>query len=259
MLVYGALLDAIRRQRAAVRATQPRRRVFRAKGKREIAAAEFAAYPCVQLCPDCGWFDWDAEFCRECGQATHDLRREDIAEFHRDETVASAQEPSETVSNVSQRVGLVSGAGLGALAGILFAGASGGASIFGLAGLLVGAYAGYLLGPEAARPVMGLLPGAKERAQRWFEPDESDADPGILTSPFSQQSCRAYRIRVLLAVPEALRVTIPVIDESRGRSDATLSLPTTPIEPDRERLARYLRERGLHISDGDWRVWEAVA
>lgn len=254
------MLDAIRRQRQMEREMQRRRAPSRVRLRGAAGADDRAPFECVRLCPECGWFDWKADTCVECGASTHDLTHEFAAQAHRDALAASTT-PAPLASAVGRTLGVLASAAAFGGAFYLFGRGSFNVVVFTVAGILPGVPIGWLIGEDVARRLTRSVPLLRtDRALRRHR--SSNGDAHARTAPLSGRPCDGWRVVVDYSADgtEANRRT--VVDEQRGIA-ATDPLPIDPnahelVDADPDPLRRYLRERGFFDIDGDYRVFEAV-
>lgn len=241
-------------------------------------------FPCQLLCDSCGYLSERRDPCPACGRvAWIDLGLWAHAHALREREEAERQNPA---PEVRWQVRLASlGLGGGLVAGLAAAGV-----------LAVGWPALLLCGAGATAATHGL--GRRRlgwsimaRRVRWptrwriplplSEPDapiaaraRGTAEPrgALLTAPFSRRPCLAYEIAVLFDTPGDAWPPIWVLREVRSSafavdghelaSDAAvLAAPQEKLERPaitEEALSRFLRERGLFATDGQFDLFEAI-
>lgn len=253
------MLDAVRRQRRLERDTRRRRKPRRDRRPLiDDGAPAHAPFPCMQLCPDCGWFDRISQTCPECGTEMHDLTNHFTALANRDAMEQALEQPHGPVaSTVRLGTSLLTGVGLGA-ACVALAWGTVALIPIAAAGVVLGAGVGALVSKDTALIVTRSMPQLTGRAIRWHR--SVPATSTMLRSPFRQRQCRGWRVRVEYSADGTGGTWRPVIDEQHAPYGLEIAHPTTPIAPDEQtRLGRYLRERGFFEEDGEYRAFEAFS
>lgn len=255
----------------------------------EHETAHRVDFDCFHLCAHCGYLSRGAEgVCPACKVETWlDLGDHLVADSVRDEEIRTRRVIPAWIKVGLGAVLTVTMASVVVCLNVLWLYDLGAYATW-LVGL--GAFAVavvvYLL---AVRPLAVLLLRArKNKPYRWHLPMPlSDATTPVRTilgtasltgepliAPFSRRGCIAYQACVLFDTPGDARPPEWVIQESFGidfevegdAMDGDHVLVRTPLEEipleqaeaDGLDLARYLRERGLFVSDGEYELYEAI-
>lgn len=228
-----------------------------------------AEFECVRLCPDCGWFDWGATRCDECGSDTHDLTHEPTALANRDALHDARQDVTGKVQNAGQILAVI-GSTL-VFGGVFFWFGYGHPALIelGIAGVSLGVCVGAALAKEVSRGVARLLPAWDPPTawRRHRSVTQSEIGISEMVAPFSGVECSGWRVIVECSSLDSSREWDLAIDESRAVSSEVESMllgdePGSVPEvrsPEPDRLARYLRQRGLYLADGEYRVFERTS
>ena len=286
MVWGGAVLDVIARLRRERPDLASRRSSVRPGDLAWAGSRE--TFPCLYLCDACGYLADTQAPCPACRQLSWiDLNLWAHAHALREREEAERQNPSPEVRWQVRLAALAIGGGLGT--GIAAGLAAAGLVTLGWPALLVlGAGATAATGTLGRRKlgwsIMARrvqwptrwrlpLPLADDRAPiatRAFGP----ADPrgGLLTAPFSGRPCLAYEVAVLFDTPNDAWPPIWVLREQRSCAfevdhrvvEADAAALASPIEQvtaptiGEAALSKFLRERGLFLTDGQFDLFEAI-
>ena len=249
---------------------------------------EFASsrepFPCLLLCDGCGYLADRKDPCPACGRvAWIDLNLWAHAHALREREEADRQNPAPEVrwqirlASLGLGGGLVAGlsaAGVLALGWLPLLACGAGAAVathrLGRRGLGWSIMARRVRWPTRWRlPLPLAAPDAPIAAHA-----AGPADPrgGLLTAPFTRRPCLAYEVAVLFDTPGDAWPPIWVLREARSAAFAVgghefaadaVALAGPPeqiVQPtiSEEALSRFLRERGLFATDGQFDLFEAV-
>jgi hypothetical protein len=237
-------------------------------------------FECFFLCADCGFLEPEnQEVCPGCSQSTWlDLRHHATADQVRDEELAERQRVPWWVKVVTLATAIVF---LGAATWLS------GPTPTSVSAAAIGVLLVYLAGNRSMacllvrsidkRPHRWRLPiplparGAQARQRVHGEATRADK---ILQAPFSGRECLAYQVSVLFDAPGDARPPEWVLQEAKGvdfsvngeRIPGVRALVQKPMQlistdEDKEselKLSRFLRERGLFLSDGEFTLFEAT-
>ena len=286
MVWGGATLDVMKRLRREAQTMGSKRSAIRPHQLGVAPGRE--AFACLLLCDTCGYLSEVDRPCPCCGaRAWIDLAYWSHAEALRSREEEARRHPPQIVQWQVRLTSLASGAAIGAT----------GAAWLALAGL-VGFSLPVIVGCGAlatgvthviGRRKLGwsIMQKRVQNPTRWRLPlplvdagaktasrisGAIEAQGPLLRAPFSGRSCVGYDIAVLFDAPGDAWPPVWVLREVRscafevaGRrvaaDAASLAMPITHIaEPalDLAARARFLRERGLFLVDGDFTFYEAI-
>lgn len=280
---WGILHDAINRMQRLRPDLGSRRSGIRPHELGHGGARE--EFPCMHLCSACGYLGDNRAPCPACAATMWiDLGLTAHAHALRDREWAERQLPARDVHWQIRLASLGIGGGLGtaAAAGLAAAGVlafwpallacGAGASLatFGLGQRRLGwsIMARRVRAPRRWRLPLPVADGRApivRRASGRAEPREA-----LLRAPFSGRPCVAYEIGVLFDTPNDAWPPIWVLSEMRASAfdvaghtlpadGAALALSLDPVSTmDEAALSRFLRERGLFATDGQFDLFEAV-
>lgn len=253
-------------------------------------------FDCVCLCGSCGYFVDDADpdpdldlECAACGESDWiDLALKPVADRLRDVEAEERMRPPASVTRGVLAAAMLLMAAVGVV--IIANGRDTNAwlALWALAGCVIIPAAYHILPARIA----ALLSRDSETPYRWHVPlglPAPDTQPlqefgvvqvhaagDLLTAPFSGRECLAYQVSVLFDAPGDARPPEWALQEQRSTiislsNGSTLApehvyLESEPEEvagpaherdEDYARIKRYLRQRGLFMSEGDFQFFEA--
>ena len=294
----GFMLDAMKRARQFEREMFGGRGRVRVKGDRGGFAPDEEAYACAWVCQGCGLMrdapkqstDIDVE-CGHCkARAWIDLRSFRNAQLVREQEQRLRQEGPDWVQDKVRNTAGVAGVAIGGATALaasallpmllpvaVIAAAVGGAGALGVQQIIGKPLSRWLIAREDVGPARWRCALPKPNLDSEIvarHTGVATTRQAPLAAPISGRECIAYEVGVVFdaegdayppvwAIREDRNVAFEVGDVSVAADALTteltmLSVSAQANERDRADVAKFLRQRGLFLADGDYEFFESV-